>query len=441
MDVRAYIARNLSAALLAGVWNRRALLRRTEALLGRSTRKSQRRLIDALMGRITGNGPPSHEWLVEFLLDATWFDRASGPVQRNPQCLALVLEPPKFSPIATFRDAAVPQLATTGDLADWLDVARRQLDWFAGHMDRRDPGDMPALQHYRYAFVPKARGAPRLIEAPKPRLKSIQRKILTEILNEVPPHECAHGFVAGRSCLTSASVHAGEEIVLSIDLKNFFPATRLSRVHWIFRSLGYPSAVSRYLTALCSTVTPLSVFRQPHGSARHDWSTRKAYQTPHLPQGAPTSPALANLAAWRMDCRLLGLAKSCGANYTRYADDLTFSGDRDFAGRLERFASLIAGIASDEGWPLNKRKTRIMRRDACQRVTGIVVNDHVNVPRRTFDRLKATLHNAVRTGPAGQNRDGRKDFRAHLEGRVAWVEHVNPQKGARLRRIFDEIQW
>ncbi len=86
-------------------------------------------------------------------------------------------------------------------------------------------------------------------------------------------------------------------------------------------------------------------------------------------------------------------------------------------------------------------KTRVTRRSGCQRVTGLVVNQHVNVPRPVYDTLRATPHNCARHGPDGQNRDGRADFRADLDGRVTWVETVNPRRGARLRRVFEAIAW
>lgn len=158
-------------------------------------------------------------------------------------------------------------------------------------------------------------------------------------------------------------------------------------------------------------------------------------------KGAPTSPALANLLAWTLDRRLHGLARAAGANYTRYADDLAFSGDEAFAAALVRFGKAVHTIVKDEGFALNAGKTRIMPRSARQRVTGIVVNDHCNVGRTEFDALKATLHNCARHGPAGQNHDRLADFQRHLDGRVVWVERVNPSRGVRLRRIFDRIDW
>lgn len=167
--------------------------------------------------------------------------------------------------------------------------------------------------------------------------------------------------------------------------------------------------------------------------------SQEAYRGPHLPQGAPTSPTLANLLAWTLDRRLHGLARAAGANYTRYADDLAFSGD--FAGGVDRFCRTVAAIVREEGFRLHAGKTRVMGRSARQVVTGIVVNAHCNVARAGFDALKAVLHNCVRHGPAGQNLAEIADFRRHLEGRVCWVEQVNPRRGAKLRRVFERIEW
>jgi retron-type reverse transcriptase len=191
------------------------------------------------------------------------------------------------------------------------------------------------------------------------------------------------------------------------------------------------------LTRLCSTATPLTVLdAQPI-----DFLTRQRFATPHLPQGAPTSPALANLAALRLDRRLTGLARRFEARYTRYADDLTFSGDHAFHGQIPSFLRAVSEIVKDEGFALNMPKTRIMPRSSRQAVTGIVVNDHINVPRPAYDALKATLTNCVRHGPASQNRHAHVDFRSHLDGRIAWVGSLNPQRGEKLRRIFEAINW
>jgi RNA-directed DNA polymerase len=435
------IARNLAAGLLAGVWTRAALLRRTAAVLGRRTRKSQQALIDELLERAPAAYPPAPDWLAAFFLRSPYFKRAAGPRIKNPKSLTAVLKPAKFAPAERFAELAVPRLAAPGDIAAWLDLSLDQLDWFADSKRQQGRTTTPLLQNYRYAFAAKKSGPPRLIEIPKPRLKAVQRRILREILDKVPPHERAHGFVRGRSCLSGAQVHAGENIVVTVDLQNFFLNTRLSRVHALFRSLGYPWAVARLLTGLCSSATPASVFLRLPPPRRHDWPTQKTYQNPHLPQGAPTSPALANLTAWRLDARLLGLANTRGANYTRYADDLAFSGDDALGEKIKAFLATVEEIVSDEGFALHGRKTRIMRRGARQRVTGLVVNEHLNVSRTAYDTLKATLHNCIENGPDIENRSGLRDFRAHLDGRITWAENVNPARAQRLRQMFEEIRW
>jgi RNA-directed DNA polymerase len=437
MHARERVARNLAAAFLAGDWTSRALLKQAAIVLGLRSRPLQRRLIAELIVVTPDEYPPSPDWLVAFLLRSPLLKQVS----RHRRTTRVVLAPARFAPAERFASLDVPRLATPGDLAKWLDLSIDQLDWLSDVRRQQGRTDIPILQHYRYSFVPKRSGPPRLIEAPKPKLMAIQRRILHAMLDPVPVHDSAHGFVAGRSCLSAAQVHAGEHIVITVDLKDFFLNTRISRVHAIFRSLGYPWAVARALTGLCSTATPLSVFARLPAAQRHDWLTRKIYQAPHLPQGAPTSPALANLAAFRMDMRIAALARASGAHYTRYADDLAFSGDHAFATKSTAFVSAVDNIARDEGFLLHSQKTRVMRRGGCQRITGIVVNDHVNVPRMAYDDLKAILHNCRKNGPDTQNREGLRDFRAHLEGRVAWVEQVNAPRGQRLRRIFDEIRW
>jgi RNA-directed DNA polymerase len=437
MHARERVARNLAAAFLADAWTSRALLKQAATVLGWRARKLQRRLVAELIEATPDDYPPSPDWLVAFLLRSRPFNQAS----KNRRSAHVVLTPPRFAPAERFASLDVPRLATPGDLAHWLDISIDQLNWLSDARRQQGRTDIPVLQHYRYSFVPKRNGPPRLIEAPKPKLMAIQHRILHAMLDAAPVHDCAHGFVSGRSCLGAAQIHAGEHIVITVDLKDFFLNTRMPRVHAIFRSLGYPWALARVLTGLCSASTPASVFARLPPAQRHDWLTQKIYQAPHLPQGAPTSPALANLAAFRLDMRLVALARACGAHYTRYADDLAFSGDDAFATRAAAFLTALENIARDEGFLLNSRKTRLMRRGGCQRITGIVVNDHVNVPRTAYDELKAILYNCCKSGPDTQNRAGLRDFRAHLEGRVAWVEQVNSRRGQRLRRIFDEIKW
>jgi hypothetical protein len=417
------------------------MARRLRNYLGAAAPRSVPGLVGDILNAHDAPYPPSPERLAAIVRGNWRFERILGAVRLRPSAGGPVLESPRFAPVSALQDVGVPRLAAVGELADWLGVPVEQLEWLADERRGHAAATTPPLQHYDYRWVPKKAGPPRLIEAPKSRLKSVQRRILAGILDRVRAHDAAHGFVKRRSVRTAAALHAGERIVVAVDLKDFFSSTRIGRVHGMFRSLGYPTAVARLLTGLCTTVTPDAVLDASDAQPAHDHETRQRLRSRHLPQGAPTSPALANLCAFRMDCRLSALAERFGARYTRYADDLAFSGDDDFARRHRGLLVAVARIASEEGFALNPRKTRIMRHNTRQRITGLVINQHVNVARDDYDRLKATLTNCLRHGPAMQNRAGHHDFRAHLDGSVAWVESVNPRRGLRLRRLFESIAW
>ena len=435
MNNRAWAANNLAARLLAEPWTQQAIAAGINSVLGSVHHQTRRAMVARLIALGEGTYPPAPYALTAHLIESEFFrPPRDGPV-------AAVLDAPRFAPIAPFADLQIPILTTAGALAKWLGQSPDQLDWLAdARLSHGRAADRP-LQHYQYGFIAKRSGTMRLIEAPKPRLKAIQRQILHEILSAVPVHNCANGFVAGRSCLSGAQVHAGEAMVATFDLTQFFPSIGLARIHGIFRCLGYPWAVSRRLAGLCTTVTPAGVFLRMPDAQRPDRAAQALLRVPHLPQGAPTSPALANLLAWKVDRRLHGLARAAGANYTRYADDLSFSGDADFADGLGRFGKAVETILKEEGFALNTEKTRIMPRNERQRVTGIVVNERCNIGRAEFDALKAILYNCARTDPAVQNRSGAPDFRRHLDGRVGWIEQVNPRRGAKLRRLFEQIDW
>jgi hypothetical protein len=266
-------------------------------------------------------------------------------------------------------------------------------------------------------------------------LKAIQRKVLHEIIDRIPPHEAAHAFRAGRSIRTFAAPHAGRAAVWRLDLKNFFPSITASRVHALFRVAGYPLKVAQVLTGLCTTQLPFGLL------APNQSSVPSVFWDRHLPQGAPTSPALSNLAAFRLDVRLSAWAAECGATYTRYADDLAFSGGEDIAASTHRFRRTVLQVIIEEGFRPNAAKSRWMTAGMRQHLAGVVVNRHPNIRRDEYDRLKAILTNCIRHGPAGQNRDGHADFRAHLAGRIAHIRSIHPSRGERLQRLFERIDW
>ena len=347
----------------------------------------------------------------------------------------------------------IPPLTTVAALAEWMEVTPSELQWFADLKGLGCKQPLPKLEHYHYRALVKRTGSIRLIEAPKPRLKEMQRRILHDILDRIPAHPAVHGFVKGRSIQTFAAPHVGQRVVLRMDVQDFFLNFPGARIQSFFRTAGYPEPVADLLGGLATNAVPRSQWRTLINIGTHNgpsnlraspeqaWQIKAMYVRPHLPQGAPTSPALANLCSYRLDCRLLGLARSAGAAYTRYADDLAFSGGSSFAHGITRFATHVAAILSEEGFAANHRKTRIMRPSVQQHLAGMVTNQRLNVPRKEFDLLKAILTNCVLHMPATQNREGHPHFREHLAGRVSFLESVHPEKGKRLRAIFEKIRW
>lgn len=375
--------------------------------------------------------------LAGFILDHEQFQVEWGPGKSRPQirryCLALPVKPPAEAWLAAL---SLPEIPTVGDLARWLDVSATEIGWFADRF-RLNSATPSRIQHYHYRWLPKRSGGLRLIEIPKQRLRAMQHKILRQILDLVPAHPAAHGFRRGRSCVTHAALHTSKRVVIRMDLKDFFPSIPASRIEAMFVKLGYSPSVAGTLARLCVNRTPGAAF----AGVDVPWSERHALRSPHLPQGSPCSPALANACAFRLDIRLNALAQSMGAAYSRYADDLVFSGDVELERAMERFHLRVAAIALEEGFRVNTRKTRMMRAGVRQQVTGIVINRHPNIARDEFDRLKAILTNCVRHGPDTQNRDQHADFRAWLGGKVAHVCMVNRNRGERLLRLFDSVAW
>jgi hypothetical protein len=438
---RPRIAWGLAEALTAGAWRADELTLRASDVLGGWTHG-----VEALAHRLEqafGLGPRPLTGTV-----ANWIEADPGfqsACERNWLTLHLVASLPPVMHPAPGRPTewAVPAIVTLKALAEFLELSFGELEWFVDIQGRGRTRAAGPLQHYRYHWQAKRSGSARLIEAPKTRLKALQRLVLERIVSRISPHEAAHGFRSGRSIHTYVAPHVGRPVVVALDLKDFFATIGRPRVAGVFRTAGFPEPVARALAALCTNQTPPSIWESPssplHGA--EVWRSRRMYASAHLPQGAPTSPALANLCAYRLDLRLAALAETAGACYTRYADDLTFSGGRDFERSIRRFPIHVFAAALEEGFTIQPRKTRVMRQSVRQRVAGVVLNERPNVVRADYDRLKAILHNCVHLGPATQNRAGLNDFQAHLRGLVAHVSTIHEARGRRLKALLDRIDW
>ena len=331
------------------------------------------------------------------------------PNDRSPQ--RIIKKPTRPAALDQY---ALPQLADRAAVAAFAGVDD------AGLTALMRPGTQAGSGYVEFE-IPKAKGGTRRIAAPRGPLRKIQRKILDEILAKIPVHDACHGFVAGRSTVTNAKPHEGSAVVIKLDLKDFFPTVHYRRVKGLFEHIGYGAEAAGALAGLTTY--------RPKLDARVVWPGM-------LPQGAPTSPAIANLTCRRLDQRLSALAAQYGATYTRYADDLTFSFAAVPEIRVGRFLWWVDGICQQEGFTERDDKRRILRAKHQQRVTGLVVNERVNVPRKDRRRFRAILHNCEKHGLASQA-NGHDDFAAYLAGYAAYVHMVDPQLG---KSFLDRVE-
>jgi RNA-directed DNA polymerase len=416
-------------------WSQAGLIEATRLVLGELPQWTIA-MVDEVIGAYLRPPRDRPRELARFIAElSTLHSHLAGGPDAPPDAKPVRARQRQVTPTATVRRPFhTPRLDTAADLASWLDLSILELDWFADVREMNRRAMDRRLRHYTYRWLNG-----RLIEAPKPRLRSVQRKVLAELLGLIPTHAAAHGFVPGRSPHTFAAPHAGRPLVIRLDVMSFFASVTAARVYGLLRSAGFPEPVAHALTALCTTRTPPDVLRRaPQRTPDRDHRLA-LLRTPHLPQGAPTSPALANLCGFRLDRRLSGLAQSYGLRYTRYADDLAFSGSLG-ADASMGFVERVRAIAADEGFRINEGKTRVRGAADRQLLAGLVVNAAPAVPRAEYDALRALLHNAIQTGLDEQNRDGHPDFEGHLAGRIAWVGHRQPARAAKLQALYDRAR-
>lgn len=325
----------------------------------------------------------------------------------------------RTSDAASLASASLPVLHTPAELAAALGLTVARLRWLAFHTD------VATRTHYVRFTVPKKSGGTRTLSAPHKTLAQAQRWIFNNILRRLPVDDAAHGFVPGRSIVSNARPHAGRAVLVNFDLADFFPSVIFVRVRSVFQRLGYSGAVATLMALLCTEC--------PRREVRYDGKTYFVATAPRgLPQGACTSPALANQVARRLDRRLAGLAQKLNLAYTRYADDLTFSSAEPIPERIGYLMARVRHIAQDEGFTVNEKKSRVLRKNAAQIVTGLVVNDKPTLRRRDIRRLRAILHRAGQEGLARQNRAGHPHFVAQLRGKIALLNMVRPELAAKF---------
>jgi hypothetical protein len=325
------------------------------------------------------------------------------------------------------RQSGLPVLATPADVARALGISLRSLRGLAFH------AEVTRLNNYVRFTIPKRSGGVRVLQAPQRRLAAVQQWILREILDRLPVSAQAQGFVRGRSVVTNAALHSGRAVVVNLDVQDFFPSIPFARVRRVFISTGYSKCVATILALVCTECPRQELTFE----GRRLWV---ANGPRGLPQGACTSPALSNLVCLRLDRRLQGLSAQLGLVYSRYADDLTFSGPAELRQRVGAVLKCVTGILREEGLQVHPGKTRVQPRSTAQLVTGLVVNDRPGVRRDEVRRIRAILHRAAREGLQAQNRDGHPNFRAWLCGRIGWIGQSRPELGQQFLQQLNALQ-
>lgn len=325
----------------------------------------------------------------------------------------------------------LPSFANVEKLAEAMNLTVGKLRFLAFNRNTFE------TKHYIHFNLPKKTGGFRLISAPMPQLKTAQHWILHNILQKVSVHEAAHGFLPEKNIVSNAQPHVGAKIVVNLDLKDFFPSINYRRVKGVFRSLGYSEAIATIFSLICTAPDVEEV--------EIDGKTYfVAIGERHLPQGAPTSPFLTNILCKRLDKGLKTLATNYDFNYTRYADDLTFSTKND-GEKLTDFINKVRYVVEKQGLTINESKTRILRRGRQQEVTGIVVNDKISVDRETLRKFRACLHQAETKGLEGLRWGNSMDLIASLDGFANFVLMVDAEKGKlfkeKVGRIAEKHGW
>ena len=281
---------------------------------------------------------------------------------------------------------------------------------------------------YQHFSIAKGPNKVRMISAPDKRLKFLQRKLADKLTELYRPRKPVHGFVAERSVKTNALAHLHRRFVINIDLKDFFPTISQNRVEGMLSSLGIDSRVAEIIARICCN-------------------------NGHLPQGAPSSPVLSNMICFRLDRNLMGIAKEARCIYTRYADDITFSSHQPPtalfettlppAGRFspDLFAPKLRDVFQQNGFAINPDKAHYADRHSRRIVTGLKVNELLNVDRRYVRNIRAALHSIETLGIKDaekkfhEKHGGRFSLAAHLQGKISFLTHIKGQSDPVVRSI------
>jgi RNA-directed DNA polymerase len=308
------------------------------------------------------------------------------------------------------------------------------------------------IDPYRVFTIRKRSGGKRFICVPEPCLLAVQRWIHHHILCSPQALKClssnATAYRPSSSHIANAERHVGADWVLKVDITRFFESISERQVYHVFRGLGYRALVAFCLTRLCTRILPARSDKRLHYHRKRwmpgrDRQFLSALVVGHLPQGAPTSPMLANLVCVALDSEIQKIALRESLVYTRYADDMTLSGclvDRDAA---EKLISEISRIVGKYGFGVNSQKTNIAKNGGRKIVTGLSVEgDDIRLPRAYKDELKKELYFLKKYGPQNHcawiGQKNHLSYLLRLAGRIRYVVSVEPAIGSRMMTKFSQ---
>jgi RNA-directed DNA polymerase len=308
----------------------------------------------------------------------------------------------------------LPELMTLSDIASAMNLTTEDLVWLTYERSTSD------TDHYSRFEIPKRSGGTRLISSPKPKMRIAQSWINLNILNKLTPSQFCYAFRPKTSIVDNAKQHMNKRVIVKLDVKDFFPSITFSRIRGYFEFLGYNPGVATVLALLCTDAPRVRITM----NAR---SQIVAIGARSLPQGACTSPGLANLIASRLDARLAGLIQTLEGqwSYTRYADDLTFS-TTNGEPPIGQLIAAVSRIAKDENFEIKSEKTRIMRSPRRQSVTGLIVGDEVRIPKATIKKMRSLFHNIETKGKDVVSEELGKDAMNVAHGYWAYLYMVSP---------------
>lgn len=295
------------------------------------------------------------------------------------------------------------------------------------------PAELKKIWWFRHRMysnfnMSKRSGKVRVISAPDYRLKTLQQKIARSLSEVYNPRYPVHGFIADKSVRSNAETHLHRRFILNVDIRNFFTAITEARVRGLLESIGIDTEVAQTIARICTN----------NGC---------------LPQGAPSSPVISNMICFRLDKSLMGFAKKHRLLYTRYADDITlssfqppmalFEGDRPDSGRLpsEKLSGELLSIFGNNGFELNPEKIHYADKNSRRMVTGIKINEGLNVDRRYVRNIRSALYKVESNGVVAAQaeltaRFGRPcKIQAHIQGRISWVGFVKGQSDPVFRGL------